>query len=173
MWRGRGRVDLKGANACPPPLQKSANLAAVPFLPAPSFRPPSPVQAPSSSFRNSFPLFLEPFFLHPHLGPEDWHGKCSGRRKFGDRRVGPQVGGGRGNAPEARAAVLGGHFLAWARPGPGEGRDRRRPRPRSRHPTGRRPRAREGASAGREACEPSLFLSPGSARAFTWRPQPQ
>lgn len=77
--------------------------------------------------------------------------------------MGLQVLGGRGTAPEALVVVLGEPFLAWPWRGPALRSGWRRPRPQPRRPAGQRPRAREGASPGREPGERVALSVPGSS----------
>lgn len=162
-------MNLKGTNAC---LAPHLTKVGEPWdCPLPHPRLPSPQLHPSapSSFGNSVSLPRTLFPPPPHLGPEDWRGKCSERRKFGDRRVGLQVLGGRGNAPEARVAVVGGPLLAQL-PAPGPAPPEAAPRAPSRRAVSG-PRGGERRAGARRAGR-AFFPRAGLGR-FTWRPQPQ
>lgn len=167
-------MDLKGANACPPPLQKSANLATVPSPPTPSFRPPPALSKRHQvAFETPFLFSSNPSSSTPISGPktgaesaarggssetdgwgprsgegEETHRKPGWRSSASSFSLGPGQGRGRAGAGAARGRVRG--VLRAGGLGPARGR----------------------AQGGSRAILRSFF-PPGSFRAFTWRPQPQ
>lgn len=153
-------MDLKGDNACLPPLYRSRRALELPPAPAPpSSRPPSSIQAPSRSFRTSVSLSSNPSSSTPTSGPKT--GAESVARGGSSETDGWGSRSGEGEETRRKPGWQSSPSLARSL-GRGRAGGRRRPRPQSRQsrrPAGRRPRAREGASAGRERAS-------GSGRAF-------
>lgn len=155
----RGWILKVSTPACPPALQNLANLGTVPFLPAPD----PPAQAKLHQVASETPFLLPRTRLpSPPPRPEHW------RKVQLEEEVRRSTGGapGPGRARNRAGSAGGGPGRAFSRlalAGPELRPGWRRRRPQSRRPAGQRPRAREGASAGREPGERVALSVPGSS----------